>query len=372
MEDPDSEAAHALTLLRTPGVGPVAHRLLMERYGSARGALAWLAGQGRGRASERANLASDSRPDPDRRAVERDLAWLALPGRHLLALADPAYPARLREIPDPPPLLFVTGDPALLATPQVAVIGSRNQSLGGREQAESLARGLAAAGVTVTSGLALGIDGAAHHGALAGGGYTVAVAGTGPDRIYPAHHHALAREIVAHGAVVTEFPTGTPPRPEHFPRRNRIISGLSLGVVVVEAALRSGSRITARHAADQGREVFAVPGSVRNPLARGCHALLRDGAKLVETVEDILEELDPGFLRAPAPDPGCAAPGPGTDATQRQVLEALGHDPAPVDHLVERTGLTADAVSAILLTLELRGLVASAPGGCYERTGTGP
>jgi DNA processing protein len=300
------------------------------------------------------------------------LAWLARPGHHLLALADPAYPAQLREISDPPPLLFVIGDPARLATPQVAVIGSRNPSLGGREQAESLARGLAAAGVTVTSGLALGIDGAAHRGALVGGGYTVAVAGTGPDRIYPAHHHDLAREIVARGAVVTEFPTGTPPRPEHFPRRNRIISGLSLGVVVVEAALRSGSRITARHAADQGREVFAVPGSVRNPLARGCHALLRDGAKLVETVEDILEELDSGFLRAPAPAPGGVAPGPDPDATQCRVLEALGHDPAPVDRLVERTGLTADAVSAILLTLELRGLVASAPGGCYERTGTGP
>ncbi len=355
MDDTRPATAWALALLRAPGVGPVTYRLLVERLGSARSALDWLRARGG--------------PCPEWRGVDADLAWLERPGHHLLTLADPGYPPALREIPDPPPLLFVAGDPQTLTRRQIAVVGSRNPTPGGRELAVTLARGLAGAGVTVTSGLALGIDAAAHRGALAAGGRSVAVAGTGPDRVYPSAHRGLAGEVAAAGAMVSEFPTGTPPLRHHFPRRNRIISGLSLGVVVVEAALRSGSRITARHAADQGREVFAVPGAVGNPLARGCHALLRDGAKLVESVADILEEIDPAGRRdaeAPRNDTPERC-----DGVERRVLAAMGHAPVAVDTLVERSGLTADAVSAILLTLELRGLAAPVPGGRYVRAATG-
>lgn len=371
MDDARPEVAYALALLRTPGIGPTNHALLLERFGSARRALAWLARTGRmprGHADDGVGRAGVT----DWRGVERDLKWLAAPGHHLLTLDDAAYPPLLREIADPPPLLFVTGDPAVLARPQVAMVGSRNPSPGGREHAAALARALARSGLTITSGLAVGIDAAAHHGALQAGGHSIAVAGTGPDRVYPQCHGTLAREITGRGALVTEFPTGTPPRREHFPRRNRIISGLSLGVLVVEAALRSGSRITARHAADQGRDVFAVPGSIENPLARGCHALLREGAKLVEAADDVLEEIYPDASR-PAPSARvCSAPEPGADQRERRVLEAIGHDAVAVDRLIERTGLTADAVSAILLSLELRGLVAAAAGGLYVRAGTGP
>jgi len=213
--------------------------------------------------------------------------------RHILTLHDPAYPALLKEIADPPPLLFVRGDPAVLSRPQLGIVGSRNPTPGGRSLAEDFARSLSRCGLVVTSGMALGIDAAGHRGALRGGGTTLAVAGTGPDRIYPARHRDLARAIVEQGAIISEFAPGTPALPSNFPRRNRIISGLSLGVLVVEAACRSGSLITARLAAEQGREVFALPGSIHNPLARGCHHLIRQGAKLVEDIEDIVEELGP-------------------------------------------------------------------------------
>ncbi len=305
-------------------------------------------------------------------AVDRDLAWLEQPNNHILTLSDPHYPALLREIPDPPPVLFVHGDPTLLHSPQLAMVGSRNPSPGGRENGLNFARHLAAAGLTISSGLAIGIDGAAHQGALEGDGFTIAVTGTGLDRVYPARQKELAHRIAAQGALVSEFPPGTPPLAANFPRRNRIISGLSAGTLVVEAALKSGSLITARLALEQGREVFAIPGSIHNPLARGCHALIRQGAKLVETAGDIIEELAPllGTLETTSEVAADSTPSATRklDAEYLQLLDSVGHDPTSVDSIIERSGLTADVVSSMLLLLELEGHVSSATGGRYCRT----
>lgn len=311
--------------------------------------------------------------DPDWQPVEQDLRWLEQPGRHLLTLRDPRYPALLGEIADPPPLLFVQGDPAVLENPQLAIVGSRNPTPGGRQSATDFARFLSSAGLTISSGLAAGIDGAAHRGALEADAPTVAVTGTGLDRVYPASHRELAHRIAEHGALVSELSPGTPPLAANFPRRNRIISGLSVGTLVVEAARQSGSLITARMASEQGREVFAIPGSIHNPLARGCHALIRQGAKLVEQAEDILEELSPllgSLIREPAVATAQAEFEPRQwDREYRQLMAALDFDPTPVDLLIERSGLTADAVSSMLLLLELEGFVSAAPGGRYCRTG---
>jgi DNA processing protein len=298
-----------------------------------------------------------------------DLAWLRnAPDRHVLLLDQPGYPPQLAQIPDPPLALLVEGDAGLLLTPQIAVVGSRNASPAGREIAFQMAAALAGCGLLVTSGLAEGVDGAAHRGALAGNNPTLAVLGTGPDRVYPRQHLALAGEIRRHGALIGEQPVGTPPRSFNFPRRNRIISGLSLGVLVVEAGPQSGSLITARLAAEQGREVFAIPGGIHNPLARGCHALIREGAKLVETVSDILEELPPLDWSL---NPVSASPPAGgqTDLAANPVLASLGDSPVSLDMLVARTGLTVAEVSTMLLTLQLDGLVTSLPGGLFGRLG---
>jgi len=298
--------------------------------------------------------------------IERD--WLAAPDCHVVTLRDPAYPALLRQIPDSPPLLFVRGDPACLGQPQIAIVGSRNPTPGGIDNARAFARVLGRAGLVVTSGLALGIDAAAHEGALAASGATIAVAGTGLDRVYPASHRALAHEIARQGALVSEFPLGTAPRRENFPQRNRIISGLALGVLVVEAARASGSLITARLATEQGREVFAIPGSIHSPLSRGCHALIRQGAKLVETAEDVLEELGPlahlVFETTRSPE---AAQTPRAAPAEQALLVEMGYDPVDIDTLCARSGLTPEAVSSMLLQMELRGLVAPCPGGKYQR-----
>lgn len=356
-----------LALLRAPGVGPITFRTLLDYFTTPQEVFNAPRAQ-----LETYGLAADTLRDldaPDWGAVEQDLAWLARPDNHLLTLHDPRYPHLMREIPDPPPLLFVHGNADALATPQLAVVGSRNPTPAGRETAHDFAAHLAAAGLTISSGLAVGIDAASHRGALDAGGLTLAVTGTGLDRVYPAQHADLAREIAARGALISEFPPGTPARPEHFPRRNRLISGLSLGVLVVEAAVHSGSLITARHALEQGREVFAIPGSIHNPQARGCHALIRQGAKLVETVADIMEELGP-VARAATPA-ARAAPQesgePELDADYRRLLDAMSFAPTPVDALVERTGLTPEAVSSMLLILELRGYAVSAAGGLYTR-----
>ncbi len=300
----------------------------------------------------------------DRTAARADLAWLDAPGRGLLTLACADYPTALLASPDPPPVLFMEGERQALAAPAVAVVGSRNPTASGVALARRLAAGLVEAGYAVVSGLAAGIDGAAHRGALDAGGITLAVVGNGLDRVYPRAHRALAGEIGDRGLLLSEHPPGTPPARHHFPRRNRIIAGLVLGVLVVEAAPRSGSLITARLAAEAGREVFAVPGSVLNPLARGCHALLREGARLVEGIEDLLEELPP-IAPCPLPtDRSAAVPALG-DASDRALLRELRAGPASVDALVAATALGAGEVTARLLALELGGHVSSGPGGRF-------
>ncbi len=311
---------------------------------------------------------------PNRDALRSDRCWLESTGCSLVYLGHPEYPPLLATIDDAPAVLYVRGDVAALSMPHLAVVGSRNPTPSGREHAAAFARALAELKLGVTSGLAIGIDAAAHAAALAAGGYTVAVTGNGLDKVYPAANARLAEAICAHGALVSEFPPGAPPRAKHFPRRNRLISGLSLGVLVVEASLKSGSLITARLAGDQGREVFALPGSIDSPLSKGCHRLLRDGAKLVESVADIVSEIAP--MLVPMDDPGAAfAAGEQSErnsdyvrsASERSLLGALGHDPASVDTLIERTGLTAEEVSSILLALEMQGYVSSLPGGLYSR-----
>jgi len=304
--------------------------------------------------------------------IEQDLAWFSEPDRHIVTIQDSRYPSLLKEITDPPSILFVQGDVALLSAWQLAVVGSRNPSPSGRDNAFEFSRFLAQGGMTITSGLAMGIDAAAHQGALTAQGRTIAVIGTGLDRVYPAKHRDLAHNIVQQGAIVSEFAMGTSPRAENFPRRNRLISGLSLGTLVVEAATRSGSLITARMALEQGREVFAIPGSIHNPLARGCHQLIREGAKLVETAEDIVEEL--GALASfdimsdeqeVLTDNGSQA----LDSDYQLLFACLGYDPIEIDSLVAQSGLTAETVSSMLLLLELDGQVASLSGGRYVRVG---
>jgi len=363
-----------LYLLRVPGVGSRSLLRLLERFGDPRqilaGSRADLASCGLRKASIDYLLARDWS------SIEGDLRWLEQPQRHALSLLDPLYPRLLREIPDPPPVLFVHGRPDVLQHPQVAIVGSRNPSLSGNRTAYAFARFLASSGLTITSGLAVGIDAAAHRGALdaEAASSTIAVTGTGLDRVYPARNRELAQRIAGAGALVSEFPPGTPAKAEHFPRRNRLISGLCLGTLVVEAALHSGSLITARCALEQGREVFAIPGSVHNPLARGCHALIRQGAKLVETGSDIVEELGSllgGLAQDALPKPRTAADpaqSDALDADYRQLLRAMAYDPVTVDQLVRDTGLTAEAVSSMLLLLELEGQVSSLPGGRYCRS----
>ena len=363
-----TDARSWLYLLNAPGLGPAAIHDIITRFGSPETALAagadelFHSGLIKGPARDFLR-----RPAPD--AIAADLAWLDEEGHHLLTCLDPDFPPLLREIPGPPPLLFVNGARKLLNSLQIAVVGSRNPSPRGRDHARQFAAEFSTYGLTVTSGLACGIDTAAHHGALNAGGATIAVTGTGLDRVYPATNRELACKITHGGALVSEFPTGTPPRAENFPRRNRIISGLSLGTLVVEAGVRSGSLITARLAADQGREVFAVPGAIDNPLARGCHALIRAGAKLVECSSDCLEEL--GALSR-ACTAAAEIPAPTTvhvTPEHARVLAQVDYAPTSIDTVILRTGLTAARVSSILLALEMENLVTPAPGGTYLRTG---
>jgi len=359
----------ALTLLRTQGLSDGLYRHLLTNFGTAAEALR--VGVAGWRASGVATKALGRLGEPDQEALRKDLDWLAQgDNHHLLSLGHADYPPRLAAIADPPPVLFVLGDPQLLNSPAVAMVGSRNPTPNGREDAQAFASYLARCGLVVISGLAEGVDGAAHEGALQANGPTVAVCGTGLDRVYPARHRELAHRIARTGALISEFPLGTPPLARNFPRRNRIVSGLALGVLVVEAALRSGSLITARQAMEQGREVFAIPGSIHNPLARGCHALIRQGAKLVETGADILEELASqlDFDIHPSPAPAQFTESfDDLDEKTRHVLAVMGYESVTVDTLVERSGLTAEAVSSMLLVMEIQGVVASAPGGLYYR-----
>lgn len=358
----DADLAAWLKLSLIPGLGPRRQRQLLSAFGlpqqilsASIPSLAGIIG---------AKLAAElSASDPSER-IAATLAWALEPGNHLLTLADPAYPARLLTIPDPPCVLYAKGDLGLLDRPALAVVGARSATPQGLANARAFASALSAEGMVIVSGLALGIDAAAHTGALENGGGTIAVIGTGADRIYPARNRDLARRISTQGLILSEFPLGTPALAGNFPRRNRIISGLALGVLVVEAALGSGSLITAREAIEQGREVFAIPGSIHSPLSKGCHRLIRDGAKLVETAADVLEELAlPSRERATEPNP----PPLGADEPPDPVLSALGHDPVDLDTLAQRCGLTPEALYAILLDMELDGRISRLPGGRYQR-----
>ena len=305
------------------------------------------------------------RAEPDVGAVR---AWLQRPDHTLITWGSDAYPPLLARIPDPPPLLYALGDSRLLVLPMLAVVGSRKPTRGGVATTDSFCRELCGIGFAIVSGLALGIDAAAHRAALGAAGNTVAVLGTGIDRVYPAANQALATEIAANGCIISEFPLGSEPRRGYFPRRNRLIAGLALGTLVVEAALRSGSLITARLAAEQGRDVFAVPGSINNPVARGCHRLIRDGAHLTENVEDIMAELGvmTGMLKQAATAPHDTLPD-ALSAERLRLLNAMGFDPIGVDTIATSAGLTIAEVSSMLLILELEGHVESLPGGRYAR-----
>ena len=293
--------------------------------------------------------------------AEQALTWLREPGNHMVTLGDADYPQLLLQTVDPPPVLYVKGRLDLLNRPALAIVGSRNASTQGTENAVNFAHALSEAGITIISGLALGIDAAAHRGGLAGAGSSIALVGTGLDVVYPARNKALAHELAAKGALISEYPLATPPLANNFPRRNRLISGMSLGCLVVEAALQSGSLITARLANEQGREVFALPGSIHSPLAKGCHALIKQGAKLVDDANDILEELKLS-TRVPATHEL-----PDLEAGMARLLGDLGYEPCDLDSLCARTGLGADVVSGLLLKLELEGLVEKLPGGRYQR-----
>lgn len=302
--------------------------------------------------------------NPAWHAVESDLLWAEGSEHHLITLDDPRYPILLREIHDPPIVLYVRGAPTALACRQIAIVGSRHASAMGLRHAHVFAEALVSVGYGVTSGLALGIDGAAHRGALQGRGVTIAVIGTGLKQTYPSAHRVLADEIVkAGGAIVSEFPLTMTPQAANFPRRNRVIAGLSLGVLVVEAVVKSGSLISARHALEQGREVFAIPGSINNPLARGCHHLIKQGAKLVETAEDIIEELGAISAVQQSQQGGANIHRHDLNGEECKILTEVGYELTSRDEIILRSGLTAAEVSSILLALELQGLIQSVAGG---------
>lgn len=376
MHDEDELRAW-LTLLRAPGLGAVGLRALLTEAGSARAACRDARRLQRAGESAAATLAWIEQPDAALLAA--DLAWLAAPQHHLLRYTDEDFPPQLEAVPQPPAALFVAGDPAVLLGPQIAIVGSRSATAQGLATARDFARTLGHAGLTITSGLADGIDGAAHAAALDADVPTVAVVGTGADVVYPRRHRELAGRIVDRGAIVSEFPLGTEARPGHFPRRNRLIAGLALGTLVIEAGLDSGSLITARLAAEIGKEVFALPGSIHNPLAKGCHRLIREGARLVETAGEVIDALAPGAqalgaeLRARLAGPAVTTSVPPAVAAHEQdpdyakLFSVMGDAPASLDELAARTGLTAAALSSMLLLLELEGAVAATANGRWQR-----
>ena len=359
------ERAAWLRLMLTDGVGNETARKLLAAFGSPEAIWQQDPGALKAVTSPRVAGALSSPPAGWEEALERLEAWLdGADNRHLLTLGDASYPSELLQTQDPPVLLYVHGRLEALHQPlRLAIVGSRNPTPQGALNARLFAHALGQAGACVVSGLALGVDGAAHEGALEAGAMTIAVVGTGLDRVYPSRHRDLAHRIAAQGALVSEYPLGTPPLSPNFPKRNRIIAGLSQGTLVVEAALQSGSLITARQAAEQGREVFAIPGSIHSPQARGCHALIRQGAKLVESAQDILEEL-----RVPDPfktqQPNATAPAAADD-----LLSVMGFDPVSLDALQARCGLDTATLQAKLLELELDGHVGRLPGGLLQRVG---
>jgi DNA processing protein len=366
--DPDELAAW-LRLLETRSVGRESARKLLASYGSPQAAIAASSASREtvvGTTAARALAASSEVIDA---LVTTTRAWLEAPGdtaRAVITLGDPLYPAALLETADPPLLVYAQGRTELLARTSLAVVGSRNPTPQGSDNARAFARHLSDAGVCVVSGLALGIDGAAHEGALEGPGSTIAVVATGLDRVYPSRHLDLARRIARDGLLLSEHALGTPALPGQFPARNRIIAGLSRATLVVEAALKSGSLITARLATEAGRDVFAIPGSIHSPLSRGCHALIKQGAKLVDSAHDVLEELQLDDPRR-RPAEAAAAPASNRDA----LLDALGFDPVGLEALVARTGRSAADLSSRLLEMELEGAVVRLPGQLFQRIAQG-
>jgi DNA processing protein len=365
------ELAAWLRLLETPQVGRESARKLLAAFGSPQFAIAASAAARRAVVGAAAADALSTAPDTLEPLVAETFDWLEAPSespRRVITLGDPLYPASLLDTADPPLLLYAQGRTELLQAPSVAMVGSRNPTPQGLDNARAFAASLSQSGITVVSGLALGIDGAAHEGALNGPAGTIAVVGTGLDRVYPKTHLQLAHRIARQGLMLSEYTLGTPPLPPHFPQRNRIIAGLTQGTVVVEAALQSGSLITARLATEAGRDVFAIPGSIHSPQSRGCHALIKQGAKLVDSAQDIIEELRPGIVRAPeaaetADSELSVADGP--------LLDALGYDPVSLEALVARTGWPASELNIRLLQLELEGHVARLPGQLFQRIAAG-
>lgn len=362
------ELAAWLRLLETPGVGREAARQLLREFGSPEHVLGASGEARRAVVGPQAAAALLVEPPEFPDLLASTLAWLdAADGgnRDVILLGDPRYPEALLQAADPPLILYVHGRTELLGATSIAIVGSRNPTPQGLENARAFAAHLSHAGFAIVSGLALGIDGAAHQGALEGRGSTIAVVGTGLDRVYPARHRALARRIAESGLIVSEFSIGTPALPPHFPVRNRIIAGLARGTLVVEAAVQSGSLITARLAAEAGRDVFAIPGSIHSPQARGCHALIKQGAKLVDAAADILEEYTPA--KPARATTASSASGPARPPKEDPLLAALGFDPIGLDALIERTGMGAAELAARLLDLELAGKVARQPGQIFQR-----
>ena len=376
-----------LSLMRVPGVGPKTFQTLLANFRSPQEALAasLTSLKNVGVSDKVANQIAGLRKSKSQ-DISPDIEWLkAADNHHIITLNCKEYPPLLKQISNPPPVLYIHGNLSLLKDPQLAIVGSRHPTQGGQTASYDFAHYLGKTGLCITSGLALGVDGYAHQGAIDSNSPTIAVIATGIDRVYPAKHRELAHQIVEKGAIVSEFPIGTQPKAENFPRRNRIISGLSHGTLVVEAALQSGSLITARLAGEQNREVFAIPGSIHNPLARGCHQLIRQGAKLVETAQDILEEMatviDLSLINKTekvAPDQNFPETPDGSANSQLEIddnqaedyqilLDKMGFDPTPIDQLVVRTGFNPESIAAMLLILELQNQVASNGGGTYTR-----
>ena len=366
MSSTQAQLNHYLALARAPGVGPQTFKKLMRQFDNLSDVFTLKVSN-----LSKLGLRRDTiryLQSPDWKSVEKDLAWADNQNHHILTYYDPYYPTLLKEITAWPLVLFVKGDKTCLAGTQLAIVGSRHASHTGKETAYAFAKTLAEYGFIISSGLALGIDGASHEGALQTG-RTIAVMATGMDQIYPKAHQSLAEKIANNGALVTEFPIGTPPSAHHFPRRNRIISGLSMGTLVIEASLQSGSLITAKHALEQNREVFAIPGSIHHPLSRGCHALIKQGAKLVESAQDIYEELAIMLEFAhTSPHIECehTAKKP-LDVIQQQCLECITYEVTPIDTIIARSGMSPQSVCSLLLELELNGFIHAQSGGYIKK-----
>lgn len=352
----DTTLASWLTLSQIPGLGNETLRKLLQAFGSPEAVFLATPAE-LSRIAKPALVSAISQGIIDEALLLTE-SWLSDPTNHILSIADAAYPQSLLNISDPPFLLFVKGRLELLNLPALAIVGSRNASPQGLRNAEAFAQSASEAGLCIVSGMAHGVDAAAHLGGLKGRGSSIAVVGTGLDKVYPSANRELAHQLAQHGAIISEFPLGTPPLPANFPRRNRIISGLSLGCLVVEASLQSGSLITARMALEQDRDVFAIPGSIHSPQSKGCHTLIKQGAKLVESAQDILEELGTVFTHAQTPLSALA---------DHELFVHLTFDPTDLDTLSQRSGLTIAALSAILLQLELDGRITTLPGGLYQR-----